>query len=92
MDLYTIITHNTLDKIARNCPRALSCFVHLLTRASDEGKVIFHKQQIIDDLSESYVKFKNDLRSLAREDLLEWHERNGALHVILALPKELDAS
>lgn len=90
MDLYTITTHQTLDRIARNCPRALCAFIHLMTRADNEGNVSLQKQQITDDLSESFAKFRNDLRALAREELLEWHQMGNHLHVTLALPGALN--
>ncbi len=90
MDISTIITHQTLDRIARNCPRALSVYIHVTTRANPEGRVSFQKQQIIDDLSESFAKFRNDLRALAREDLLEWHQMGSYLHITLALPQEMN--
>lgn len=86
LDLYTITTHQTLDRIARNCPRALSAFIHLLTRADDEGNVTLEKKQITDELSESFACFRNDIRSLAREDLLQWHQTANSLHITLALP------
>jgi hypothetical protein len=86
LDIQTITTLQTLDRIARSCPRALSTFVHLLCRVNNEGKVSFRKEQIINDLSESYAKFRNDIRSLARENLLEWHQKGTSLHVTLALP------
>lgn len=90
MDIYTITTHQTLDRIARNCPRALSAFIHLLSRADNEGKITLQKQQITNDLSESFAKFRNDIRSLAREELLEWHQMGDHLHVIIALAGALN--
>jgi hypothetical protein len=90
LDFYTITSHQTLDRIARNCPRALSAFIHLMSRADNEGNILLQKSQITDDLSESFVKFKNDLRALARESLLEWHQMGDHLHVTLALPGEMN--
>lgn len=90
MDLYTITTHENLDRIARNCPRALSAFIHLLCNAKDNGSVILQKRQISDAMSESFTKFRNDLRSLARENLLEWHQMNDTIHVTLALPESFE--
>lgn len=87
MDLHTITTLHTLDRIARNCPRALSTFVHLICRINNEGKAVLQKQQIVNDLSESYTKFVNDIRALARENLLEWHQMGNTISVTLALPE-----
>lgn len=90
LDLYTITTHQTLDRIARNCPRALCTFIHVLTRADQEGIAVLEKKQIVEDLSESFAKFRNDLRSLAREDLLEWRQIGSYLHITLAMPENID--
>lgn len=78
----------TLDRIARHCPRALSAYLMLAIRADEDGQVSIHKDQINKDLSESYIKFRNDIRMLARENLLEWHEIDDRLHIILVLPEE----
>lgn len=85
MDLSTITTYQILDQIARNCPRALSVFIHLLSRADSKGIVRLEKRQITNDLSESFAKFRNDLRALARENLLEWHQMGDYLHITLSV-------
>lgn len=90
MDIYTITTHQTLDRIARNCPRALTTYIHVLARANDKGSIALEKNQITNDLSESFTKFKNDLRALARETLLEWHQMGNYLHITIALPGQFD--
>lgn len=89
MDLAAITTYQTLGRIARTCPRSLTTYIHLLCRADQEDKVVLEKKQITDDLSESFAKFRNDLRALAREDLLEWHQMGNFLHVVLASPGDL---
>lgn len=88
MDLYAITTQQQLDQISRNCPRALATYTMILAKACYEGKASFTRKQVTHDLSESYVKFRNDVRALARQDLLEWHEMGDTLQVTLALPEE----
>jgi len=73
-----------IDQIGRHCPRAISCYVICLGRADADHNVVFRREEITTGLSESYCKFKNDLRALAREGLLEWHEMGYYLHVTLA--------
>lgn len=72
-----------LEQIGRHCPRAMSIYALCLARADENLSLIFTKEEIRNDLSESYCKFRNDLKALAREGLLEWHEMNGKLHIIL---------
>lgn len=78
-----IVPLEVLDQIGRHCPRAMSVYALCLGRADDEGKIMFTKSDIAKDLSESYCKFRNDLKALAREGLLEWHEIGEHLHVIV---------
>jgi len=86
LDIYTILTYEILDKIARNCPRALCSYMHIVTRANSDGNVMFSQQQITDDFSESFTKFRNDLRSLTRQNLIEWHQMKNVIRIQLALP------
>lgn len=72
-----------LDQIGRHCPRSMSLYALCLGRMDDEGNVMFSKKEIRDDLSDSYCKFRNDLKALAREGLLEWHEMGDNLHVTI---------
>lgn len=72
-----------LDQIGRHCPRAMATFAMCAARANENNKIIFTKEQITDDLSESYTKFKNDLKALAKEGILEWHEKQG--HIVITI-------
>lgn len=72
-----------LDQIGRHCPRAMGTYALCLARTQEFNKLVLSKKQIRDDLSESYTKFKNDLKALAREGLLEWHEEGDFLTVIV---------
>lgn len=88
--MYTILTPDVADLISRHCPRALSAYVLCLSHADEEGRLMFTKTQILSDFSESYTKFRNDIKALAREGLLEWHEMGETLSITLAYfgPKE----
>lgn len=78
-----MIELEVIDQIGRHCPRAMSVYVLCFGRMDENNSVSFTKDYIVNDLSESYCRFKNDLKSLAREGLLEWHEMGTNLHVIL---------
>jgi len=45
---------------------------------------VFSREDIQLDMSESFTIFKNDLKSLSREGILEWHLIDGKVHVTLA--------
>jgi len=79
----TIIPLEILDQIGRHCPRAMSVYALCLGRMDEDGKVIYNRAEISEDLSESYCKFRNDLKALAREGLIEWHEMGEFLHVTI---------
>lgn len=85
MDLYAIATQQTLDKISSHCPRALSAYLLCVAKSDHLGHIIFTREEIMNDRSESYVKFKNNIKMLAREDVLEWHEMGETMHVQLAI-------
>lgn len=72
-----------LDQIGRHCPRALTTYITCMVRASESEKITLMKEEIVYDLSESFVKFRNDLKSLAREGLLEWHQMGDHIHITL---------
>lgn len=72
-----------LDQIGRHCPRAMGTYALCVARMNTINKLVLSKRLINEDLSESYTKFKNDLKSLAREGLLEWHENENILTVIV---------
>ena len=79
-----IIPLEIIDQIGRHCPRAISCFAICMGRSDDEWNLVFRREEITNGLSESYCKFRNDLKALAREGILEWHEMGDYLHVTIA--------
>lgn len=84
--IFQILTPETIDIISRHCPRAFSTFIACLNRVDDEGRCCFSKEDITLGRSESYAIFRNNLKALAREGLLEWGELDGKIHVTIAMP------
>ena len=84
MDLYAVTTQEVLDKISRHCPDALSAYLQCINRSSSEGIVFFSRQLVDIDMSEEWHPFKNKIKKLAREGLLEWHPFDGGISVTLA--------
>ena len=79
-----VATFQNLEKVARNCPRALTTYLQVLCRSDDEGNLLLSRKEIL-DMGESFTKFRNDLRFLRLQDLLEWHQMKDQIHVTLAL-------
>lgn len=88
MDLYTITTQETLERISRHCPDSLFAYLQCLNRANDDGEVFFSKRMVEIDMSHGWAKFKNQIKKLALENLLEWHPFNEGISITLALPNE----
>lgn len=84
MDLYSLNTTEVLERISRHCPSSLSTYLHCLNRADAMGKVYFSRHDIEVTMSESYAVFRNNIKKLARENLLEWHPFDGGIAVTLA--------
>lgn len=73
MDLYTLTTQEVLERISRHCPEALSTYLQCINRADKNGDILFTKQLIEVDMSQDLRTFRNNIKKLARENLLEWH-------------------
>lgn len=82
MDHYVYLSLENIERIARHCPRALSTYIICTTRAN-EGKVEFSKEEIINDLSETWCRFRNNLKSLALENILSWKIKGEDVYVTL---------
>jgi hypothetical protein len=82
MDLYS--SQETLDLISRHCPESLSAYLQCMNRCDDEGTFFFSRKIVENNLSENWQRFKNHIKKLARENLLEWHEFDGGISVTLA--------
>jgi hypothetical protein len=84
MDLYHITSQQVLERISRHCPEALPAYLQCINRANHEGNVFFSKNLVEVDMSEGWIKFRNQIKKLAIENLLEWHPFNNGISVTLA--------
>lgn len=85
MDLQSITSQEILDRISRHCPSSLSAYLQCINRANSEGTVVFSKSLVENDMSETFLTFKNRIKKLALENLLEWHFTDeGSISVTLA--------
>ena len=84
MDLYAITSQQVLDRVSRHCPSALSTYLQCINRADAEGKIYFSRQMVENEMSGGWTKFKNQIKKLAIEDLLEWHPFSLGIAVTLA--------
>ena len=88
MDLYAITSQEILDRISRHCPEALSIYLQCINRADAKGNIFFSKDLVEVDMSEKWAKFRNRIKKLALENLLEWHPFNDGILVTLAAQDE----
>lgn len=82
MDIMNQSIQEILETIARHCPHAMSTFIQVINR-QDLGTVFFSKELILNDLSESYTRFRRHIKALARENLLMWAELDGGIQIQL---------
>ena len=85
MDSFAITSQETLDLISRHCPQALTIYLQCINRSDMEGRVFFSRELVEVDMSESWSKFRNRIKALAQEGLLEWHPVSGGISVTMAL-------
>ena len=88
MDLYAITSQEILERISRHCPDALCAYLQCINRANDQGTVFFSKALVEVDMSEKWCKFRNRIKKLALENLLEWHPFNDGISITLANQNE----
>lgn len=84
MDIYALNTQEVLERISRHCPQALSVYLQCLNRIEKDGQIYFSRDMVEQHLSESWVKFRNNLKKLAVENLLEWRDTEFGINVTLA--------
>jgi len=84
MDIHAITTQEILERISRHCPEALSIYLQCLNRADSEGEIFFSRELVEVVMSEEWRIFRNNIKKLARENLLEWHPFNSGISVTLA--------
>lgn len=83
MDLSAITTHQTLDKISKHCPRAITTYLTIIGEVDENNQAFFSRRQVVFDMNESWTIFKNNVRALASENLLEWHEIDDGISITL---------
>ncbi len=86
MDIHAITTQEILERISRHCPEALSIYLQCINRANSDGGIFFSREMVEVNMSEEWRPFKNNIKKLARENLLEWHPFNDGISVTLADP------
>jgi len=84
MDIYAVTSQEVLDTISRHCPDALSAYIQCINRANKEGNIFFSKDLVEINMSEEWRPFRNKIKKLARENLLEWYPFNDGISVTLA--------
>ncbi len=84
MDIYDIEAQEVLERISRHCPEALSAYLQCINRADEKGIIFFSKKCVEVDMSEEWRPFRNKIKKLARENLLEWCPFNDGISVTLA--------
>jgi len=88
MDIHAITTQEVLERISRHCPEALSVYLQCINRANAEGECYFTRDLVEINMSEEWRPFRNNIKKLARENLLEWHPFNDGIAITLV---DLDA-
>jgi len=84
MDIYHVTTQEILERIARHCPEAMSAYLQCVNRASDIGEIYFSRHLIEVEMSEDFRTFRNNIKKLARENLLLWHPMDDGIAVTMA--------
>ena len=82
--MYNITSQEVLEKISRHCPESLTVYLQCLNRADDSGTIFFSRSLVEIDMSENWTKFRNKIKKLDLENILEWHPFNEGISVTLA--------
>lgn len=83
MDIHTITTQEILERISRHCPEALSAYLQCINRADADGHLHFTRELVEIDMSEDFRSFRNNIKKLARENLLEWSPLDNGISITL---------
>lgn len=84
MDFYAVTTQELIERISRHCPSALPVYLHCVNRADSEGKIFFTREMVEVNMSEGWTKFRNGVKKLALENVLEWSPFNNGISITLA--------
>ena len=81
MDISSDESQAILDQISRHCPAALSTYFQCINRADEQGSVFFSRDTVEIEMSENFRMFRNNIKKLARENLLMWAPIDGGISV-----------
>ncbi len=84
MDIYSITTQEVLERISRHCPEAFTTYLQCINRADENGFILFTRHLVDVEMSEEWRRFQKHIKTLARENLLEWHPFNNGIAVTVA--------
>lgn len=84
MNEFSFTTFERLDALSRHCPDAISAYLQCISRADEHGNVLFNRNEINDVLCISWSRFRNQLRKLSLEGVLEFHQMDDKIRVILS--------
>lgn len=85
MNFFSLTSQETLDRISRHCPEALSTYLQCLNKADSDGTFFFSRHHIEVEMSEDIRSFRQNVKKLARENLLEWHPFDSGISITLAM-------
>lgn len=81
--MYSITSQEILERISRHCPEAMSAYLQCINRIDSEGLVFFSRDLVEVEMSENFHVFRNNIKKLARENLLQWLPFNNGISVTL---------
>jgi hypothetical protein len=84
VNLQNIHQQEILERISQHCPEAMAVYIQCFNRSDKDGNIFFSKQKVDVDMSENWRSFRNNIKKLARESLLEWHPLDDGIAVTLA--------
>lgn len=87
MDIYDTHQQEVIERISRHCPEALGAYFICVNHAN-KGRAYFSKSMVSIDMSQGWTRFRNNIKKLALENVLEWHPIDGGISITLA---DLDA-
>lgn len=84
MSIYATTMQEVLESISRHCPESMSAYFQCHNRKNELGEIHFTRELVEVEMSEDFRQFRNRIKTLARENLLEWHPTDDGIHVTLA--------
>ena len=73
MDKIEAVDFETLDRISRHCPQALTTYLSCVLHSRGEQQTTIDRQYVEDIFLISWTKFKNHLRALTAEMVIHHH-------------------